>query len=405
MKSKTMTICIVTRVTSAHSFGGMQHYVDLLAQGLALRGNKVIIISTALEGQHGEQVRRSDDGAVTTFFLANTRPGSYRRGFFKKAYKKILELNKLEKIDIVHGQSASAFACTGKLPMPVVTTLFGVGYCETPYQRLIYPKLSLKNKLYFAAKWPKIAVSMRYMYKAAEQSDEVILISRFSQDELRRVKPNFPHRKTTVIHCGVEQPEFDLKNKASIKEKLGYTGTLVLSAGRIEVQKGVQVLLDAWRGVDAPDAHLAVVGDGGYLPYLKEYAQCNKLKRCEFTGAVPHDRFLEYFAAADVFVYPELTRPAFGLVAAQAMTHGVPVIGANHGAIPEVIADAGFLCEPDNPVDLRDQLQYFLSHDDTWDFLRKKARQRVDEYFSVDRMVAQTLAVYRRQVKLKRHSS
>ena len=88
MKSKTLTICLVTRITSAHSFGGMQHYVDLLAQGLADRGNKVIIITTALKDQHGEQVIHSDNGAITTFFLENTRPGSYRRDFFGKAYKK-----------------------------------------------------------------------------------------------------------------------------------------------------------------------------------------------------------------------------------------------------------------------------------------------------------------------------
>ena len=405
MNSKSLTICMVTRITSDHSFGGMQHYVDLLAQGLAERGNKVIIITTALKGQRGEHITRSHDGAVTTFFLEKTRPGSYRKQFFKKAYKKICALNEIDRIDLIHGQSASALACTGKLDIPVITTLFGVGYCETPYQRLIYPKLSLKNKLYFAAKWPKIAVSMTYMYQAAQYSDAVILISKFSQYELERIKPAFCNKNVEVIHCGVEQPPFDISDKAAIKKKLGYSGPLVLSAGRVEVQKGVQVLLKAWRKIDHPDAQLVVVGDGGYLSFLKQYAKNHNLQRVTFTGSLPHDQFLDHFAAADVFVYPELTRPAFGLVAAQAMTHGTPVIGANHGAIPEVIADAGLLCEPDNAIDLRDQLQYFLSHSDTWDFLRTKAQQRVKTYFSVDQMVKQTLALYWQEVKRKRHAS
>ena len=246
---------------------------------------------------------------------------------------------------------------------------------------------------------------MRYMYTAAQQSEAVILISKFSQYELARIKPSFPHHKVQVIHCGVEQPQFNIAHKSGIKEKLGFSGPLVLSAGRVEVQKGVHVLLDAWRTIDHPTASLVVVGDGAYLPHLKEYARKNNIQQCTFSGAVPHEQFLEYFAAADVFVYPELTRPAFGLVAAQAMAHGTPVIGANHGAIPEVIADAGLLCEPDNAIDLRDQLQYFLNHTDTWDFLRTKAQQRMHSYFSVDHMVKETLSLYWQQVKRKRHAS
>lgn len=395
---------MVTRITTDHSFGGMQHYVDLLAQGLAERGNRVIIITTALPGQKGQQVTQKAEGAITTYFLATTRPGSYRRGFFRKAYRFIQFLNETEKIDIVHGHSASALRCAGRLPVPVITSLFGVGYCETPYQRLIFPRLSLKTKLYFVAKWPKIAVSMRYMYQAAYRSDAVIVISEFSRNELRRIDPRFPMQKVSVIHCGVEGCENTDSIKDQVKARLGITGPLVLSAGRIEVQKGVHLLLEAWRDIDHPDAQLVVVGDGGYLPYLKEYAAKNKLQRCVFTGKLPHDQFLDYFAAADVFVYPELTKPAFGLVAGQAMTHGTPVIGANHGAIPEVIADAGLLCKPADADDLRDQIQYFLSHDEIWPILRSKARQRVMEFFSVDNMVKETLKVYWQQIKKKRRT-
>ena len=402
MESGKLTICIVTRITTDHSFGGMQDYVNLLANGFAQRGNKVYIITTSLTGKDTEKIRKQHNGLIETHFLENTRPGSYRKNFFTKAYKKYLEINKKDKIDLIHGQSAAALKFTGKVDIPIITSLFGVGYSETPYQKLIFPRLSIKEKLKFIYKWPKITVSMRYMYHAAAGSDRIILISRFSKRELKRILPGFPHSKISVIHCGVANIDFDITKKQQLKDKLGIKTPLVLSAGRVEPQKGVHILLDAWMKKKEKDAELIVLGDGSYLPFLKKYAKKHNIQNCSFKGKLPQKEFFEYFGAADLFIYPELTKPAFGLVAAQALAHGTPVIGADHGAIPEVIADAGLLTIPGNARDLSDKIDYFLQHRENWDYIRKKARQRVESFFSVDEMVKQTLAVFYSEIKKKR---
>ena len=402
MKSGKLNICIVTRITIDHSFGGMQDYVNLLAKGFAQRGNKVFIITTSLSEKNKDEIRSTHNGLIETHFIKNTRPGSYRKNFFTKAYKKYLEINKKDKIDIIHGQSASALKFTSKVNIPIISSLFGVGFSETPYQKLIFPRLSLRDKLKFIYKWPKITVSMRYMYQTAAESDKLILISRFSKRELKRILPGFPQSKIAVIHCGVENIDFNITDKQRIKDKLAIKKTLVLSAGRVEPQKGVHILLDAWRRKKEADAELVILGDGSYLPFLKKYAQKHNIKNCSFKGKLPQDEFFEYFGAADLFIYPELTKPAFGLVAAQALAHGTPVIGADHGAIPEVIADAGLLTIPGNPADLADKIDYFLQHRENWNFMRKKARQRVKAFFSVDEMVKQTLAVFYTELKKKR---
>ncbi|MCD6459051.1 glycosyltransferase family 4 protein [bacterium] len=402
MKSGKLNICIVTRITTDHSFGGMQDYVNLLAKGFAKRGNKVFIITTALPNKNTDEIRTQYSGLIETHFIKNTRCGSYRKNFFTKAYRKYIEINQRDKIDIIHGQSAAALKFIGKTDIPVITSLFGVGYCETPYQQLIFPRLSFMDKLKFIYKWPKITVSMRYMYQAAAGADRIILISRFSKRELKRVLPGFPHHKISVIHCGVENIGFDIKDKRKLKQKLGIKKTLVLSAGRIEPQKGIHILLQAWRQKNEANAELVILGDGSYLPHLKKYAEKYNIKNCSFKGKLPQDEFFEYFGAADLFVYPELTKPAFGLVAAQALAHATPVIGADHGAIPEVIGAAGLLFIPGNSNDLSDKLDYFLQHRENWNFMRKKAQQRVASFFSVDEMVKQTLTVFYSELKKKR---
>lgn len=402
MKTRGLNICIVTRITSSHDFGGMQHYVDLLAEGFAKRGNKVYIITTALK--NGSIFVKSE-GSITTYFLENTRPGSYRRNFFKKAYLKYLEIDAETHIDIIHGQSASALAFCGKVSVPVITSLFGVGYCETPYTKLIFPKLRLKQKIKYIFKLPKIAVSMRYMYKAATMSDRVIVISRFSEKELIRIKPEFPKSKIKLIYCGIEHEDFDRKTKKLLKKRLGIEGDMILSAGRIEVQKGVHVLLDAWSKLDIPDTELVIVGDGSYLKDLKRMVRKRRLKNCRFTGSFSKDDFLDYFAASDLFVYPELTKPAFGLVAAQAFSKGTPVIGSDHGAIPEVIADAGFVFKPADADDLAEKIEYFFDNRESWDYLGQKAQNRVESLFSVSLMLKETLGLYWDIIKKKRRSA
>lgn len=404
MKSRSLNICIVSRVTTDHSFGGMEHYIARLANGLAERGNKVHILTTALPGQASSKTVYKKKGNITTCFIENTRPASYRNGFFRKAYRLFCALNARKKFDLVHGMSAAAHAFAGKLSIPLITTLFGVSYSETPYQPLIFPHLNADQKMKFLLKLPKIAVSMRLMHAAAGGSDATIVISDYAQRELKHIKPYFPHEKVTRIYCGVEICDFKVCEKEIMKKKLGLQAPVILAAGRIELQKGIHILLEAWGQLKPERGTLIVVGHGSYLPELQKMAHKAQLSSCVFTGKVPFDTFRQYMAAADIFIYPELTQPAFGLVAAEAMSYATPVIGSHHGAIPEVVGDAGLLFYPGNPADLADQLRYALANPDVCEYLGQKGYTRVRERFSIDIMVSETLALYWQHVKQKRRS-
>ncbi len=95
-----------------------------------------------------------------------------------------------------------------------------------------------------------------------------------------------------------------------------------------------------------------------------------------------------YYNAADLFLYPELTQPAFGLVGAEALSCGVPVIGARHGAIPEVLGESEIFFKPGDAIDLREKIAIALDDLPRLQALASAQRERVLRLYSSERMVS-----------------
>jgi glycosyltransferase involved in cell wall biosynthesis len=93
-------------------------------------------------------------------------------------------------------------------------------------------------------------------------------------------------------------------------------------------------------------------------------------------------------------VYPSIHREPFGLVAAEAMSHGTPVVVPDQGGITEVVEvegrRGGLTFKSWDSGDLADQLARLLSDEGLYQELRQNARG-VAEYFSVDRLVERVL--------------
>jgi glycosyltransferase involved in cell wall biosynthesis len=155
----------------------------------------------------------------------------------------------------------------------------------------------------------------------------------------------------------------------------------VLYFGKLIAQKGVQVLLEAMRGVDA---RLLVVGFGPYRAALEAMAP----RRTLFTGPLEHRHLAQLLPLADVTVVPSIFPEAFGMVAAEAAAAGSPPLVARHSGLAEVAAGlereyperlrhlAAF--ESGNVEDLHTKLQELLalSRDDR-SILQDAARRAV----------------------------
>lgn len=118
-------------------------------------------------------------------------------------------------------------------------------------------------------------------------------------------------------------------------------------AGRICPEKGWRVLLDAIASLPA-NVKCALAGDGPEIEALRRRMQEPALAgRVAYVGLLPKDELWRFYAAVDCLVLPSLTRPnwkeQFGGVLADGMAMGLPLIGSDSGAIPEVIGPAGLV--------------------------------------------------------------
>jgi glycosyltransferase involved in cell wall biosynthesis len=103
----------------------------------------------------------------------------------------------------------------------------------------------------------------------------------------------------------------------------------VLYFGKLLYNKGVHLLLEALRGVDA---RALVVGFGEYRRRLEELTPPRTL----YTGPLEHRHLVRLIPLADVVVVPSIFPEAFGMVAAEAAAAGCPPLVARHSGLAEI---------------------------------------------------------------------
>ncbi|MCE7790956.1 glycosyltransferase family 1 protein [Salipaludibacillus sp. CUR1] len=145
----------------------------------------------------------------------------------------------------------------------------------------------------------------------------------------------------------------EMKKRYGIKEKF-----ILLYVGRVSVEKDVQTVLNTFKSLPPSlydDTHLIVAGDGPLLSQL----QAAEPEKTTFTGFLKGERLAEVYASSDVFIFPSSTE-TFGNVVLEALSSGLPVIGADKGAVPHLIdhGSTGFLCPPKHT-------QSFVKHTET----------------------------------------
>jgi len=122
----------------------------------------------------------------------------------------------------------------------------------------------------------------------------------------------------------------DEGNAARLAAFLAGDEPTVVYFGKLLRNKGVHVLLEALRGLDA---RAVVVGFGDYRAGLEEMAAADRVL---FTGPLEHRHLVHLLALADACVVPSIFPEAFGMVAAEAAAAGCPPLVARHSGLAEV---------------------------------------------------------------------
>jgi glycosyltransferase involved in cell wall biosynthesis len=142
-----------------------------------------------------------------------------------------------------------------------------------------------------------------------------------------------------------------------------------------------------------PQLRVRLVGDGPERPRLDRLATRLGLgTTVQFTGQVSFDRLVREYAACDVFCLPTL-QEGFGLVFAEAMTAGKPVVACRAGAVPEVVGpDTGILVDPTDDGALPAALGALLGDPERRQALGQAGQREAIRRFGLARAAAEFLS-------------
>jgi len=204
----------------------------------------------------------------------------------------------------------------------------------------------------------------------------------------------WPAAKVEVSYNAVDVARTAVAPPPGLREQLGGGATrpLVLTPARLDAQKGHDVLLEAATAV--PDARFVFAGEGPERGRLEALAADKGLAdRVLFLGR--RDDVPQLLAAADVFALPSLYEGS-SLAVLEAMAAGTPVVSSAIGGTDELIeaGESGLLVAPGDSGALATALRRLLDEPELGQRLAARARERVEEDLTRERMAARVTGVY-----------
>jgi glycosyltransferase involved in cell wall biosynthesis len=213
---------------------------------------------------------------------------------------------------------------------------------------------------------------------------------------LRRVRD-----KCVVVPLGIDlapfsRPEAHSEQAAEIRRR--FAAPLILFVGRLRYYKGLHVLLEAMRSVEAT---AVIVGDGPMEDALRaQHARLGLGNRVIFAGPISDRDLPSWIAAADIGVLPS-TKPSevYGLAMIEMMASGVPIVCTELGTGTSYVnrdGESGLVVPPDDPRTLSGALQRLVNDGELRRRLGDGARKRANRLFSQESMMAALDSAYGR---------
>ncbi len=388
------------RITLAHGVaGGMERHHDTLARGLAGRGHRVTVVTTA----HPDGRLRHEDGGVETLYVPRTTWRRYQRHWWEAGYDLLRERHAGQPYDLILSQSAGGLGYLGRarqtLGLPSVVVLHGSSQSEmvsalrgARNPRGVYRLLRLGWRLPpMWWRWRRVAPLVAYWIAVSPT------VGRANQREL-----GLPPHALTIVPNGVDTGRFqpDPTAPARLRARLGLPSDAVLLvvATRLEFEKGVHLALEALARLRPAERclYLLVAGKGVYGPTLERRAQALGLGgHVRWLGFVEHTDLPSLLAGSDIFVFASLQPESMTLSILEAQAAGLPVVASDAGGVAEapLVGQTGFQFRRGDVASLVGRLEPLLA-----DPVRRRAmgalgRRLAEHRFSVEAMVTTTEAI------------
>jgi glycosyltransferase involved in cell wall biosynthesis len=354
--------------------GGPVETVKALASHLAARGHQVTVLTADL-GPRDPAVAAADDNRVEVIYLPawlRYRTATLSPGVLTFCSRRLAEF------DVVHIYGLYDL-------LGVVVAWFcrrqGIPYVVEPLGAFQPRVRSLgKKRLYH---W---TAGRRLLHGAAR----IVVTSEHEGAEL--LSADIPAAHLVLRRNGLDLSEFeDLPRRGAFRVRLGIGDEpLVLFLGRISLVKGLDLLVEAFKGM-SKSALLAIVGpddrDGCLVAIRKQAGERVRL----LDPLYGRDK-LEALVDADVFVLPSRYE-SFGNAAAEAVVCGTPVMVTDQCGVAPLLKDRVGLVVPCTVEGIRDGLSRLLSDEALRQSLRARCPEVAQE-LSWDEPVALMESVY-----------
>ncbi|ADD42035.1 glycosyl transferase group 1 [Stackebrandtia nassauensis DSM 44728] len=225
------------------------------------------------------------------------------------------------------------------------------------------------------------------------ESRRVLVCSKHMRWEVNRLF-ELPEDKTLVVPNGVDARVFAVEDTVPDRE----AGPVVVSAGRLVHEKGVQDLIDAAAILREkhPGLRVLIAGEGPHEEELRDQAVRRGLEdTVEFLGFVEGAALPRLLGGADCFAIPSRYEP-FGMVALEAAAAGTPVVAGRSGGLAEFIVDGetGLTHTPARPEELAEAISRVLSEPELARRLRDGGRAMVSQRFGWGPIATAVIAAY-----------
>lgn len=226
------------------------------------------------------------------------------------------------------------------------------------------------------------------------KTDAIITVSEALKKELMHREKISKHKLFTIYNGinlnKIKTASYDIRKNLQVP----CLGRLVAVIARLAPQKGIRYFIKAAALLKEQQIIFLIIGDGPLREELKAEVETLGLKdRVFFTGH--RSNIEEILPCLDVLVLPSVTE-GLPLVILEAMAAGCPVVATKVGGIPEVVNDGvnGLLVEPQNPEQLATAITELINDDIKAAQLGKRGRKIVQQNYTIEQMLDQTMALY-----------
>lgn len=378
---------LIAGTTYHPALNGMAIFMTNLAEGLVRAGHDVAVLfpDRHAYSQVRNGVRLEALGSLELGFLHAEAYLPWPSGRIGRVFESF-------QPDIVHIQDhypASGWALreARRRRLPVIgTNHFGpaavIGY--VPASRWLKPLLD--------------RIGWKWILGLYNRTDFVVAPSQTAVNELRA---NGLRVAALALSCGTDlsrfysDPSVD-RRTCRLQYGLNPERTLVVYVGRIDREKRVDVLLNALALLRRDDLQLVIAGEGNSLTDVNALAKALDLgDRVHFLGRLLNAELPRLLNSADVFALAGEAE-SLSISTLEAMACGLPVLLADAGALPELIAPGvnGYLFRAGDPVDASHYLGLLADHPTESQAMGRASRERAQVH-SLDHTLQRYEALYR----------